>query len=116
MKRSVLTDWKRAIERQHRGIARGVTRPLVPRAALPLRRVAVPARVRRLDAGALDAADVSRMVAMLRRHNPLLRQRFGITWAAAATAVLRESHRRGASPSFVARTLIGGLRQRRHDG
>jgi hypothetical protein len=50
-------------------------------------------------------------IRILQRGNALLRRRFGIDWADAATVVFGEAARRGASPVALARVLTAGLRR-----
>jgi hypothetical protein len=50
-------------------------------------------------------------ILVLQRGNRLLRERFGIDWADAASVVFGEAARRGASPVALARVLTTGLRR-----
>ena len=50
-------------------------------------------------------------IRILQRGNAMLRRRFGIDWADAASVVFAEAQRRGASPVALARVLTAGLRR-----
>jgi hypothetical protein len=50
-------------------------------------------------------------IRILQRANAHLKRRFGIDWADAAVVVFNEAHRRGASPTAIARVLTAGLRR-----
>ena len=54
--------------------------------------------------------DFGATIRVLQRHNRLLRERFGVEWADAASVVWSEAHRRGASAAALARVLVAGLR------
>ncbi len=59
---------------------------------------------------ATNWSDFGATIRVLQRHNKLLRERFGVEWADAASVVWSEAHRRGASAVALARVLAAGLR------
>lgn len=117
-KRDPVREWGRAIRR--RGSAEGLRslRPLVPQRPPetydPPAPGELPAWLRRTRSVTPSSAMLpqgAEAILVLQRGNRLLRERFGIDWADAASVVFGEAQRRGASPVALARVLTTGLRR-----
>jgi hypothetical protein len=68
-------------------------------------------RSRDVTPGSTMLSQGAETILVLQRANRLLRARFGIDWADAASVVFEEAQRRAASPAAVARVLTAGLRR-----
>jgi hypothetical protein len=114
--RNPVREWARALGKRG-ALDMDAMEPLVARAFEPDARVApgdVPAWLRRsrpVTPRSTIAEPDAETIRILQRSNTLLRRRFGIDWADAATVVFAESVRRGASPVELARVLTSGLRR-----
>jgi hypothetical protein len=115
-KRNPVLEWTRALGRRG-ALDMDAMQPLVARAFEPDAPVApgeLPAWLRRsrpVTPRSTIAEPNAETILVLQRANALLRRRFGIDWADAATVVFGEAARRGASPVALARVLTAGLRR-----
>lgn len=116
-KRNPVLEWNRAIGRKG-GANISALRPVVvspPRLTdAPVAPGEIPAwlrRTRSVTTGSTMLSQSAETILVLQRANKLLRQRFGIDWADAASVIFGESMRRGASPVALARVLTAGLRR-----
>jgi len=123
MKRNVMTEWLRAMSRLTPAQGLAWTEALAPRPRdMPRFDVVGGARdpralLRATRALALSeneyarSDDLARAILILQRNNRLLRARFGVDWAGAASVLSGEARRRGMSVASLARLLTAGLRR-----
>jgi len=117
VKRNPLMEWSRAIGRRG-GANVAAFRPVVVSRQrtedAPIDPGEIPAWLRRTRAvttGTTMLSQSAETILVLQRANKLLRARFGIDWADAASVIFGEAVRRGASPTALARVLTAGLRR-----
>ncbi len=117
VKRNPVMEWNRAIGRRG-GANVSAFRPVVvtrPRMEdAPIAPGEIPAwlrRTRAITTGTAMLSQSAEAILVLQRANKLLRRRFGIDWADAASVIFGEAARRGASPVALARVLTAGLRR-----
>jgi hypothetical protein len=109
-------EWRRAVGKRGAWDDVGAMRSVTPRtdtyqAPPPGELPAWLRRSRDITTSPAMLSQGAETILVLQRNNRLLRSRFGLDWADAASVVFEEAQRRGASPVSIARVLTAGLRR-----